>query len=177
MTSLSHSPVTFTWNFASSTSASDLLRSSHNSVIGLPLKSLGRARVGISRKAFTVSAKLFRRKKRHSYPWDGEDRNPKTDGELCRAIHPFKPLKEKPKPVILGFEKPLVALREKMIEVQKRANETGVDLSDLIVALENKYQQSPYLHGDLDEGVVVGNGGVVGKADGGEAEGGVEAYR
>lgn len=117
MTSLSHSPVTFTWNFASSTSASDLLRSSHNSVIGVPLKSLGRARVGISRKAFTVSAKLFRRKKRHSYPWDGEDRNPKTDGELCRAIHPFKPLKEKPKPVILGFEKPLVALREKMIEV------------------------------------------------------------
>ncbi|KAI8560645.1 hypothetical protein RHMOL_Rhmol04G0274000 [Rhododendron molle] len=141
MTSLSHSPVTFTWNFASSTSASDLLHSSHNSVIGVPLKSLGRARVGISRKAFTVSAKLFRRKKRHSYPWDGEDRNPKTDGELCRAIHPFKPLKEKPKPVILDFEKPLVALREKMIEVQKRANETGVDLSDLIVALENKYQQ------------------------------------
>lgn len=117
MTSLSHSPVPFTWNFASSTSASDLLRCSHNNVIGMPLKPLGRTQFGISRKAFTVSAKLFRRKKRHSYPWDGEDRNPKTFGKLCRGIHPFKPLKEKPKPVILDFEKPLVALREKMIEV------------------------------------------------------------
>ncbi|KAH7844857.1 hypothetical protein Vadar_032395 [Vaccinium darrowii] len=142
MNSLSHSPVTFTWNFASSTSASDLLHSSRNGVFGVTLKSLGRARFGISRKAFTVSAKLFRRKKRHVYPWDDEDRNPKTDGDLCRAIHPFKPLKEKPKPIIMDFEKPLVALREQMIEVQKKANETGMDLSDLMIALEHKYQKT-----------------------------------
>ncbi|CAA6655630.1 unnamed protein product [Spirodela intermedia] len=53
-------------------------------------------------------------------------------GHLNYLSH-FKPLAEKPKPVTLDFEKPLV---------RKMADETGLDFSDQINSLENKYQQA-----------------------------------
>uniref|UniRef100_A0A5B6YPI9 acetyl-CoA carboxytransferase n=1 Tax=Davidia involucrata TaxID=16924 RepID=A0A5B6YPI9_DAVIN len=139
MASLSHSPVTFTGNLASGTSASDLLRSSSNGVSGVPLKSLGRARLG-ARRYFTVTAKV-RKVKKHEYPWP-DDADPNVKGGALSHLSHFKPLKVKPKLVTLDFEKPLMNLQKKIIDVQKMANETGLDFSDQIISLENKYQQA-----------------------------------
>ncbi|XP_023517802.1 acetyl-coenzyme A carboxylase carboxyl transferase subunit alpha, chloroplastic-like [Cucurbita pepo subsp. pepo] len=124
----------------SGTSASDLLRSLSNGVSGIPLRALGRARLNPGRKAISVSAKL-RKGKKHEYPWpDDADENVKG-GVLTHLSH-FKPLKEKQKPVTLDFEKPLVVLEKKIIDVRKMAHETGLDFSDQILSLENKYQQA-----------------------------------
>ncbi|KAL3839436.1 hypothetical protein ACJIZ3_024027 [Penstemon smallii] len=134
------SPVSFSGNLVSKPTASDLLRSSSNGVCGVPLKSLGRAQLGAKRRDFTVSAKL-RKVKKHEYPWPADpDLNVK--GGVLSHLSPFKPLKEKPKPVTLDFEKPLMDLQKKIIDVQKMANETGLDFSDQIISLENKYQQA-----------------------------------
>lgn len=108
-------PVTFTGNLASKHSASDLLQSSSNGVCGVPLRALGRAKVGAQRRNFTVSAKL-RKVKKHEYPWP-EDPDPNVRGGVLSHLSPFKPLKEKPKPVTLDFEKPLMDLQKKIIDV------------------------------------------------------------
>ncbi|KAA8518991.1 hypothetical protein F0562_016235 [Nyssa sinensis] len=80
MASLSHSPVTFTGNLAPVTSASDLLRSSSNGISGVPLKALGRARLG-SMRGFTITAKV-RKVKKHEYPW------PDDAGSECEGRSP-----------------------------------------------------------------------------------------
>lgn len=112
---MSHSPVAFTGSLASGTSASDLLQSSINGVSGVPLKSLGRARLGMNRKESTVFAKV-RKVKKHEYPWP-EDADPNVKGGVLSHLSPFKPLKERPKPVTLDFEKPLMDLQKKIIDV------------------------------------------------------------
>lgn len=62
-----------------------------------------------------VVAKI-RKGKKHEYPWPDEiDPNSKA-GPLSYLSH-FKPLKEKPKPVTLPFEKPLMDLQKKIIDV------------------------------------------------------------
>lgn len=104
--------------------------------------------------------------KKHEYPWpDNIDPNI-TSGHLSYLSH-FKPSTEKPKPVTLPFEKPLIDLEKRIIEasqlfffvifsvillsrqysslcflqVRGMADETGLDFSDQISTLENKYQQ------------------------------------
>ncbi|KAM3325621.1 acetyl-coenzyme A carboxylase carboxyl transferase subunit alpha, chloroplastic isoform X1 [Capsicum chacoense] len=140
MASTSHPPVACSGSLASQTSASDLLRSSRNGVCGVPLKALGRARLGSKKRDFTVSAKV-RKVKKHEYPWP-EDPDHNVKGGVLSHLSPFKPLKEKQKPVTLDFEKPLMDLQKKIIDVQKMANETGLDFSDQIISLENKYLQA-----------------------------------
>ncbi|KAJ6872786.1 acetyl-coenzyme A carboxylase carboxyl transferase subunit alpha [Populus alba x Populus x berolinensis] len=79
--------------------------------------------------------------KKHEYPWpDNIDPNI-TSGHLSYLSH-FKPLTEKPKPVTLPFEKPLIDLEKRIVEVRRMADETGLDFSNQILALENKYQQA-----------------------------------
>ncbi|PIA54448.1 hypothetical protein AQUCO_00900767v1 [Aquilegia coerulea] len=136
MTSLPHSPLTF-----SNSSVSDLLRSSSNGIVGIPLKSLGKARLGAVKRDISVIAKLKKRGRKHEYPWP---KNPDANvkGGILTHLSPFKPLKEKPKPVTLDFEKPLLDLEKKINDVRKMANETGLDFSDQIISLENKYQQA-----------------------------------
>lgn len=93
-----------------------------------------------SENRFHVVARLKKTKK-HDYPWP-DDIDPNiTSGHLA-YLSSFKPLSEKPKPVTLPFEKPLVDLERKIIEVRRMADETGLDFSDQIGALENKYQQA-----------------------------------
>lgn len=140
MASTSHPPVAFSGSLASKSSASDLLCSSRNGVCGVPLKALGRARLGSKKSDFTVFAKV-RKVKKHEYPWP-EDPDLNVKGGVLSHLSPFKPLKEKQKPVTLDFEKPLMDLQKKIIDVQKMANETGLDFSDQIISLENKYQQA-----------------------------------
>ncbi|CAK7348058.1 unnamed protein product [Dovyalis caffra] len=79
--------------------------------------------------------------KKHEYPWpDNIDPNI-TSGHLSYLSH-FKPLTDKPKPVALPFEKPLIDLEKRIVEVRRLADETGLDFSDQILALESKYQQA-----------------------------------
>lgn len=69
-----------------------------------------------SRNRFDVTAKV-RKGKKHDYPWP-DDIDPNiTTGHLTFLSH-FKPLTEKPKPVTLPFEKPLVDLEKKITEVR-----------------------------------------------------------
>ncbi|KAK9073050.1 hypothetical protein SSX86_007372 [Deinandra increscens subsp. villosa] len=140
MASVSQSPVNLSGSLPSATSASDLLRSSINGVNGVPLKTLGRGHAEPRRKGLNIIAKV-RKVKKHEYPWP-QDPDPNVKGGVLSHLSPFKPLKEKPKPVTLEFEKPLMDLQKKIIDVQKMANETGLDFSDQIISLENKYQQA-----------------------------------
>ncbi|KAJ9180612.1 hypothetical protein P3X46_008831 [Hevea brasiliensis] len=135
MASVSHSPAAF-----SGTSASDLLRSSSNGVSGIPLRTLGRARFSSKTRDFSVVAKI-RKVKKHEYPWP-ENPDPNVPGGVLTHLSPLKPLKDKPKLVTLDFEKPLVDLEKKITDVRKMANDTGLDFTDQIISLENKYQQA-----------------------------------
>lgn len=90
-------------------------------------------------KTFHVFAKVGNWKK-HDYPWP-DDADPNTKSPL-KYLSNFKPLDEKPKPVTLAFEKPLVDLEQKIIEIQRMADDTGLDFTDQINALELKYQQA-----------------------------------
>lgn len=96
-------------------SASDLLRSSTSGFSGVPLRTLGRSRLAIKTRDFSVVAKL-RKVKKHEYPWP-DNPDPNVKGGVLSHLSPFKPLKEKPKPVTLDFEKPLVDLQKKIIDV------------------------------------------------------------
>lgn len=125
-----------------SSAASDLLRSSTGGFTGVPLRTLGRTGLVLKRRDLTVSvtAKL-RKVKKKEYPWSG-NLDPNVKGGVLTHLSPFKPLKEKPKPVILDFEKPLLDLEKKISDVRKMADETGLDFSDQISSLENKYQKA-----------------------------------
>ncbi|KAL4354747.1 hypothetical protein GQ457_06G006400 [Hibiscus cannabinus] len=136
MASMTCSPAALT-----GASASDLLRSSSNGVSGIPLKTLRKSRFAVTKRGgATVAAKL-RKVKNHEYPWPA-DPDPNVKGGVLTHLSHFKPLKEKQKPVTLDFEKPLVDFEKKMIGVRRMANETGLDFSDQIILLENKYQQA-----------------------------------
>lgn len=75
--------------------------------------------LGGSRKAkenrFHVVAKIKKGKK-HDYPWP-DNMDPNISSGFLTYLSHFKPLAEKPKPVTLDFEKPLVDLEQKIIEV------------------------------------------------------------
>lgn len=120
-------------------SASDHLRSSSSCINGIPLRELGRTRLFFAgrRRDFSVAAKLRKVKK-----YERPDPDPNAKGGVFSYLNTFKPLKEPPKPVILDFEKPLLDLQKKIDEVRKMANDTGLDFSDQITNLENKYQKA-----------------------------------
>ncbi|KAI7749063.1 hypothetical protein M8C21_033842 [Ambrosia artemisiifolia] len=140
MASVSQSPVNLAGSLSSATSPSDLHRSSSNGVNGAPLQTFGNRHVGPWCKGLNIVAKL-RKVQKHEYPWP-QDPDPNVKGGVLSHLSSFKPLKEKPKPVTLEFEKPLIDLQKKITDVQKMANETGLDFSDQIISLENKYQQA-----------------------------------
>ncbi|KAF3775922.1 Acetyl-coenzyme A carboxylase carboxyl transferase subunit alpha [Nymphaea thermarum] len=139
MSSLPHFPAT-----SSGRPASDLLRSSFTD--GMPLKTLGRASFWIRPRRLELSVlcmKKMRKVKKHDYPWpDPKDVDPDVKRGFTTYLSDFKPLAEKPKPVPLPFEKPLMDLEMKITDVKKMAEETGLDFTDQISLLENKYQQA-----------------------------------
>ncbi|RZC79390.1 hypothetical protein C5167_003609 [Papaver somniferum] len=132
--------------YSGTSSISDLLQSSSNGVNGVPLKSLGKTtRLGssslIRRRDLSVSALIKKGKKKDEHPWP-EDADPNVKGGVLSHLSHFKPLKTKPKPVTLDFERPLMDLEKKIIDVRKMAQETGLDFSDQIIMLQNKYEQA-----------------------------------
>ncbi|KAJ6832675.1 acetyl-coenzyme A carboxylase carboxyl transferase subunit alpha, chloroplastic [Iris pallida] len=135
--------------------ASDLLRSSSS---GVPLRSLARSRLPPPAAAAAAAATTRRRRgipavvmakfvrkgqTKQDYPWPDElDLDPNVKGGVLSYLSHFKPLKQKPKPVTLPFEKPLLDLEKKIMDVQKMAAETGLDFTDQIISLESKYEQA-----------------------------------
>lgn len=63
-----------------------------------------------------VSAKIIRKGKKHGYPWPN-DADPNVTGGVLFRLSNFKPLKEKPMPVTLDFERPLMDLKKKIVNV------------------------------------------------------------
>lgn len=119
---------------------SELLKSSSKRINGgVRLNDLEGFKIR-SRNRFRVIAKV-RKGKKHDYPWPDDLDTNIASGHLTYLSH-FKPLTEKPKPVTLAFEKPLIDLEKKIIDVRRMANDTGLDFSAQISALENKYQQA-----------------------------------
>lgn len=94
--------------------AGGLLIGSVRRLNGVWLKNLGSPRIE-SRNRFHVVAKI-RKGKKHDYPWP-DDIDPNLSSGHLSYLSYFKPLKEKPKPVTLAFEKPLVDLEKKIVEV------------------------------------------------------------
>ncbi|KAG6515516.1 acetyl-coenzyme A carboxylase carboxyl transferase subunit alpha, chloroplastic-like [Zingiber officinale] len=94
-----------------------------------------------NRRRLSVSAAKIRKGKKHDYPWP-KVIDPNMESGHLSYLSQFKPLAEKPKPVTLAFEKPLVELEKKITDVRKMAAETGLDFSDQINLLESKYQQA-----------------------------------
>lgn len=77
------------------------------------LKDFEAPRLGQGR-SFRVVAGV-RKGKKHDYPWP-DDIDLDSKAPLTYLSY-FKPLEEKPKPVTLAFEKPLMDLEQKIIEV------------------------------------------------------------
>ncbi|CAN1134996.1 Acetyl-coenzyme A carboxylase carboxyl transferase subunit alpha, chloroplastic [Linum perenne] len=136
MASIAHYPAALT--------ASDLLRSSSGGFSSIPpLRTLGTSQFGGSTsrtRHFSIVARIRKPRKRE-YPWP-RDPDPNIKGGVLRHLSPFKPLTVKPKPVILEFEKPLLDLEKQIKDVKEMAGETGLDFTDQIVMLENKYQEA-----------------------------------
>ncbi|XXG85228.1 hypothetical protein AAC387_Pa11g0344 [Persea americana] len=119
--------------------ANGLLGSSVKGINGVWLKEVKRARSRSGWRVHIVSR--IKNAKKHDYPWP-EDIDPSSKSGHLSYLSYFKPLSEKPKPVTLPFEKPLVDLEKKINDVRKMADETGLDFSDQISSLESKYRQA-----------------------------------
>lgn len=102
-----------TSHFANEFLASDTHGRLLRNLNGIRLKDLEGSRQG-NGKTFRVVARV-RKGKKHDYPWP-DDIDPNSKAPLTYLSH-FKPLEEKPKPVTLAFEKPLIDLEQKIIEV------------------------------------------------------------
>lgn len=94
-----------------------------------------------SRNRFRVSAKV-KRGKNHDYLWP-DDIDPNFTGSYLTFLSRFKPLSEKPKPVTLPFEKPLVDLEQEIIEVRFSFWELHVNK---FVFLVNKFNKNDIWH-------------------------------
>uniref|UniRef100_A0A0D6QSU5 acetyl-CoA carboxytransferase n=1 Tax=Araucaria cunninghamii TaxID=56994 RepID=A0A0D6QSU5_ARACU len=124
----------------------DHLSSSAHGVAGTFLPAMPgkfRVRVGRSGGSFTVMAakiKKGKKGKEKEYPWPDKIPDDDTVSPLS-YLSRFKPLKEKPKQVLLPFEKPIADLERKMTEAKELMEKTGVDFSLQISQLEEKYKQ------------------------------------
>ncbi|CAH8329733.1 unnamed protein product [Eruca vesicaria subsp. sativa] len=137
MASMTHSSIALC-----GASASDYLRSSTNGVTGVSLRTLGRRAMVTSTRSSNlyVTARLKKGKK-FDHPWPSNP-DPNVKGGVLSYLSEFKPLGDTQKPVTLDFERPLVELEKKILDVRKMATETGLDFTDQIITLETKYRQA-----------------------------------
>ncbi|CAN7115689.1 hypothetical protein HID58_009948 [Brassica napus] len=138
MVSMSHSSIALC---GASASASDHLRSSTNGVTGVSLRTLGRAMVASTKRSNLYVTARLKKGKKFDHPWPSNP-DPNVKGGVLSYLSTFKPLGDTQKPVTLDFEKPLVELEKKIVDVRKMAAETGLDFTDQIITLETKYRQA-----------------------------------
>lgn len=101
------------WHLSNEFLAGDVHGRSLRSLSSIRSNGFEASRLGQGKKFRVVAG--VRKGKKHDYPWpDDIDPNSKTP---LMYLSYFKPLEEKPKPVTLAFEKPLIDLEQKIIEV------------------------------------------------------------
>nr|ACT83680.1 chloroplast carboxyltransferase alpha subunit [Brassica napus] len=135
MASMSHSSIALCGASASA-SASVLL-----STTGVSLRTLGRAMVASTKRSNLYVTARLKKGKKFDHPWPSNP-DPNVKGGVLSYLSTFKPLGDTQKPVTLDFEKPLVELEKKIVDVRKMAAETGLDFTDQIITLETKYRQA-----------------------------------
>lgn len=88
-------------------------RTFYRNLASVWLRDLGGTKNG---RKLQIIAKV-RKGKKHDYPWPDDIDPHSSNTKALSYLSSFKPLAEKPKPVTLAFEKPLVDLEQKIIEV------------------------------------------------------------
>ena len=116
---MSHSSIALCGASASA-SASDHLRSSTN---GVSLRTLGRAMVASTKRNNLYVTARLKKGKKFDHPWPSNP-DPNVKGGVLSYLSTFKPLGDTQKPVTLDFEKPLVELEKKIVDV-RRTNTTN----------------------------------------------------
>ncbi|KAI5070498.1 hypothetical protein GOP47_0014841 [Adiantum capillus-veneris] len=93
------------------------------------------------RKTTAMLKKGGRKTPDKEYPWPQKMKPEDLMGSPLRFLSRFKPLPQKPKPVHLPFELPLVDIQKKIQEVRELANSTGMDFSIQLNELQEKYDE------------------------------------
>ena len=123
---MSHSQVTF----SGFSTYPDLLRSSSNGGIWVPLKTIGRARFGTRRRHFTVYGKI-----------GSADQDPDVKGDVLTHLSYFKPLKRSCSKLFWILRNPSCC-----VMMTKRMNIDSVSLPFFfLVQMYRKYCQSKSL--------------------------------
>ncbi|GBG62389.1 hypothetical protein CBR_g30342 [Chara braunii] len=96
-----------------------------------------RGRRGLGGVAIAMAKKP---KRDPDYPWPDKFQGAKPG--FLSFLSKFKPVSgAKGKPLMLPFEKPLIELEQKIVEVREIAKKTGMDFSTQLLDLEAKYEQ------------------------------------
>lgn len=93
-------------------------------------------------------AKIVKKGKvKHEYPWPDElEPDPNVKGGILSYLSEFKPLKEKPKPVTLPFEKPLMDLQKKIMDVSSwNPTDFDFDFVPFLFAISNRVISANFL--------------------------------
>ncbi|CAI5462736.1 unnamed protein product, partial [Closterium sp. Yama58-4] len=97
---------------------------------------------GSAPQKLQIQAKILKTKRAPrdpDYPWP-DKYNVEEKGALA-FLSKFKDEAKPTKPMALPFEKPLVDLEKKIEEVRQLADKTGMDFTDQVQELQDKYEQ------------------------------------
>ncbi|CAI6004595.1 unnamed protein product [Closterium sp. NIES-65] len=120
------------------------LRSSNSVSLPIP-KALPAGQIlpgGSAPQKLQIQAKILKTKRAPrdpDYPWP-DKYNAEEKGFLA-FLSKFKDVAKPTKPMALPFEKPLVDLEKKIEEVRQLADKTGMDFTDQVQELQDKYEQ------------------------------------
>ncbi|CAI5511811.1 unnamed protein product [Closterium sp. Naga37s-1] len=120
------------------------LRSSNSVCLPIP-KALSAGQIlpgGSAPQKLQIQAKILKTKRAPrdpDYPWP-DKYNAEEKGFLA-FLSKFKDVAKPAKPMALPFEKPLVDLEKKIDEVRQLADKTGMDFTDQVQELQDKYEQ------------------------------------
>ncbi|CAI7850635.1 unnamed protein product, partial [Closterium sp. NIES-54] len=120
------------------------LRSSNSVSLPIP-KALSAGQIlpgGSAPQKLQIQAKILKTKRAPrdpDYPWP-DKYNAEEKGFLA-FLSKFKDVAKPAKPMALPFEKPLVDLEKKIDEVRQLADKTGMDFTDQVQELQDKYEQ------------------------------------
>ncbi|CAI5504010.1 unnamed protein product [Closterium sp. Naga37s-1] len=120
------------------------IRSSNSVSLPIP-KALSAGQIlpgGSAPQKLQIQAKILKTKRAPrdpDYPWP-DKYNAEEKGFLA-FLSKFKDVAKPTKPMALPFEKPLVDLEKKIEEVRQLADKTGMDFTDQVQELQDKYEQ------------------------------------
>ncbi|KAI5062818.1 hypothetical protein GOP47_0021365 [Adiantum capillus-veneris] len=123
---------------------SSLQRNGNNMLAGQGLMQAWKFKPEKRRTNMHVHAMLKKSRRKtpdFEYPWPVKFKPGDLDGSPLPFLSRFKPLPTPPKPVPLPFELPLVHIQKKIQEIRETANTTGMDFSEQLSELQEKYDE------------------------------------